>query len=315
MVKQTDFQINQQAYQSLPSVPHKISEKESVVEVSNNDLQLLGLPLAEKSVHSKLQTLNQQIVILVNTEILDRRIPNGVYTWIMYLIRNKPFIIFSPVETLAEFSNKHNNMNYIASKRKLVPTKLSFHEMGQKKQKTTILYAGECKKENKTLTFNFMSGTYSLKIKQALPQNQKHQVQTKEWFPSLKNYLKELDFPISDPSGKSPKSTDCKIEYSKENFINWKHVKFVKENYIVLQPHRKSRYILGSPKDLRQIRNKINRYIFDLETFQRMPKKYRLSDDPPELPEDLRSSLHFIDEMKKSQKVKSDYHLRSKKSV
>ena len=57
----------------------------------------------------------------------------------------------------------------------------------------------------------------------------------------------------------------------------------------------------------------INRYVFDLETFKRMPKIYRLSDDPPELPKDLKDSLHFLDEMKQQRKpLKSDYLLRSR---
>ena len=313
MVKQTQFQVHQQAYESLPLVSHKISENKFVVEIPNTDLELLGLPIAKKNNLTKLQTLDQQMVILVNQEILDPKIPNGIYTWIMYCIQNKPFIIFSPVETFSEFSNKHNNMNYIASKRNIIPTKLYFNEMGEKKKKTSILYAGECKKEKKTLTFNFLSGTYSLKIKQSLAQNQKQQIQKKDWFPSLKDYLKELEFPIQGTNQKSSKTTNWTIEYSKENFINWNHVKFRKEKYILLQPHRKSRYIIGSAKEIRDIRKKINRYIFDLETFHRMPKTYRLSDHPPELPKDLKDSLHFLDEMKQQRKpVKSEYLLRSR---
>lgn len=343
MVKQIEFQVNQNVYESLPGIVHKVSETKYLAEIPNRDLKVLKQPLAKETKNSTVQTLDQQIVILVNNEILNPRIPNGVYTWIMYLIHHNdrkknyigriigrdksgtediPVIIFSPVETLVEFSNKHNNMNFIAWKRKLIPTKVSFDEMGVKKRKTSILYAGECLKTRKSLTFNFMSGSYSLKIKQSLPQNQKHQLQTREWFPSLKQNLKTLNFPIGKVNGRV---TNWTINYSTKNFVNWKYVKFKKENYIILQPHRKSRFVMGTKENIKNLRTTINKYISDLQSFPRFKRIMdRIQKDnklqPPSMPENLNSLLDFIDEMPESKKknpketaIKSNYFLRSSK--
>lgn len=183
--------------------------------------------------------------LLANTEILDDTNPDGVYTWVLYKKKNSHLILFSPVESLIEFSNKHSNMNIVAYDRGLIPTEMKFDEDYLKKvPKSGVLYAGEVKKRNNRLTFNFLSGTYSLKIKTEILKENIDFVEENVWFPSLAEILGTLNFPIS--RCETSRSTqnffisstreDCIVRFTNRDLISWKTIPFVKEKYIALQP-------------------------------------------------------------------------------
>ena len=247
----------------------------------------------------KVDLLNRNLILFINDEILLDSTPDGVYSWILYKINiNKYMIVFSPVESLVEFSNKHSNMNLIAFERGLIPTRIEFDLNQEKKvKKSQILYAGEVLKKNKHLTFNFLSGTYSFNIKQEfLSQQQKPDVEIKKWFPSLLKILEDkLFFPISSKS-----KADCTIDYTTENLITWQNVPFDKENYILIQPLLQGRFILlDNLKTAKELRKIINRYFNELFNYDNLPAKFKQG-TRPKLPEDLKT-LDFLDKKKKPQ--------------
>ena len=106
----------------------KVNEKDFLILIDNYRLEAFGYKKSPPLTQKNRQLLDRNMVLLVNSEILQDTTPDGVYTWVLYKTRNSHIILFSPVETLIEFSNKHSNMNIIAFERGLIPTRMQFDE-------------------------------------------------------------------------------------------------------------------------------------------------------------------------------------------
>lgn len=277
----------------------KVNEKDFLILIDDYRLEAFGyeqsLPFRERD----RQLLNRSMTLLTNTEILDDINPDGVYTWVLYKTKNSHIILFSPVETLIEFSNKHSNMNIIAYERGLIPTEMQFDEDYLKKvPKSGVLYAGEVKKRNNRLTFNFMSGTYSLKIKTEILKTDVEYLEENIWFPSLVNILEKLDFPISKCETSHSTKTffissdreDCIVRFTNRDLISWKTIPFIKEKYTQLQPLLKGRFIItDNPKP---IEKQIRLHYSAIFTYENLPPKYKTQE--PTFPKELKN-LIFID--------------------
>lgn len=310
--------------------PKKVGKNEILILIDNYHLEKFEMTTSpslitrtkkhdEKTLQQlrkkKVDLLNRNLILFINDEILLDSTPDGVYSWILYKVNiNKYMIVFSPVESLVEFSNKHSNMNLIAFERGLIPTRIEFDLNQEKKvKKSQILYAGEVLKKDKDLTFNFLSGTYSFNIKQEfLSQQQKPDVERKKWFPSLLKILEDkLFFPIS--SGSSKSKGDCTIHYTTENLITWEKVPFRKENYVLIQPLLEGRFVLlDNLKTAKELRKIISRHYNELFNYDNLPAKFKKG-TKPKLPEELKT-LNFLDKKKPQTKatVKSPKKVKKK---
>lgn len=279
----------------------KVNETESVVFLDDYRLEVFGFKQSKHLTQKKIQLLNRSMVLLINNEILHDGTPDGVYTWILYKTRNSHLIVFSPVESLVEFSNKHSNMNIIAYERGFIPTRMEFDQDYEGKvKKTGILYAGEVKKRNNRLTFNFLSGTYSLKIKNELSKQKAIDLERNIWFPSLVTILDNLDFPISEcQTSHSTQSynigsvkNNLIVRYTSRDLVTWKNIPFHKENYIVLQPFLQGRFVItNNPAGIVK-QNRV--YYNNIIHYNTLPPKYK--GDKPKFPEELKN-LVFLDEL------------------
>jgi hypothetical protein len=279
----------------------KVSSDEYLIFIDDYRLEAFGFPISQPLRQKKRQLLDRNMVLLLNSEILQDTTPDGVYTWVLYKTKNSHIILFSPVETLIEFSNKHSNMNIIAYERGLIPTRMQFDEDYSKNlPKSHILYAGEVKKRNNRLTFNFMSGTYSLKIKTEILKTDMQHLEKNVWFQSLVNILEKLEFPISkcqtSHSTKSfsisPGRKDCIIRFTSRNLISWKTIPFIKENYIHLQPFLNGRFVItDKPKPIGE---KIRVHYSAIVMHENLPSKFKGKE--PILPKELQH-LIFLDEL------------------
>lgn len=279
----------------------KVGSDEFIIFIDNYRLEAFGFSIAPPLRQKNRQLLDQNMVLLVNSEILQDTTPDGVYTWILYKTKNSHIILFSPVESLLEFSNKHSNMNIIAYERGLIPTIMDFDEYYMKKlPKSGILYAGEVKKRNNRLTFNFLSGTYSLKIKTEILKTHIQHLEKNVWFPSLVNILEKLEFPISRcQTSHSTKSfsissirEDYIIRFTSHDLISWKTIPFIKENYIHLQPFLKGRFIItDKPKP---IEKQIRLYYSAIFLYENLPPELKTKE--PIVPIEL-ENLVFLDEL------------------
>ena len=169
----------------------------------------------------------------------------------------------------------------------------------KKLPKSGVLYAGEVKKRNNRLTFNFLSGTYSLKIKTEILKTDAQHLERDCWFPSLVNILEKLDFPISkcqtSDSTKnfsiSSNREDYIVRFTSRDLISWKTIPFIKENYIHLQPYLKGRFIItNNPKE---IEKKMRLHYSAIFTYENLPPKFKTKE--PKLPKELQN-LEFLDE-------------------
>ena len=70
---------------------------------------------------------------------------NGTYTYLLYKEDGAIHIAYALVQSAMEYGSLHKSL---------------FYEVAPKE----IIIAGECKKEDNTIFYNFMSGTYALKI-------------------------------------------------------------------------------------------------------------------------------------------------------
>lgn len=278
----------------------KVNKNDFLILIDNYRLEAFGYRKSHPSRQRDHQLLDRNMVLLVNSEILQHTTPDGVYTWVLYKTRNTHIILFSPVESLIEFSNKHSNMNIIAYKRGLIPTEMQFDEDYLKKvPKSGILYAGEVKKKNNRLTFNFLSGTYSLKIKNEILKTDCQYLEKNVWFPSLVNILEKLEFSISKcQTSQSTKrlSISCSakkdyiIRFTSQDLISWKTIPFIKDNYVHLQSFLKGRFIItDNPKP---IEKQLRIHYSAIFTYENLPPKFKTQ--KPTLPKEL-ENLVFLD--------------------
>ena len=278
----------------------KVNEKDFLILIDNYRLEAFGYKISPPFTQKNRQLLDRNMVLLANSEILLDTTPDGVYTWVLYEQETLTLFLFSPVETLIEFSNKHSNMNIIAYQRGLIPTRMQFDEDYLKKvPKSGVLYAGEVRKRNNRLTFNFLSGTYSLKIKTEILKTDVKHLEKDCWFPSLVNILEKLDFPISKcQTSHSTKNfsisssrEDCIVRFTERDLISWKTIPFIKENYVYLQPFLKGRFIITeTPK---QIEKQMRFHYSAIFTYENLPAKFKTK--KPQLPKELQN-LKFLDE-------------------
>ena len=244
--------------------------------IDNCNLENWGFQGTSEKQKSPMQFVQSQIgeKIYVNNQILNA--PDGVYTWILYQVKNATVLVSCPVQTLLEYTNRHTVINYLAYKKGIIKNQNISSNLSQKSQKSYIYYAGEFKKHGDVLEFNFQSGTYSFPNKGEIEKNPEFNKTLTNiesfWHEHFIKCLNDFGFDTSKThyvdfeDKKNPKST----------FIKYQNIPFVAENYIKLQPYLQGRWIYASTyNEINKIKKKIRLYENALMTWEgliRIPK-------------------------------------------
>ncbi len=238
----------------------RVGENMFIRLVSDPTLAIMGKKISGRKQRTEMDFVQNQNQgkIYVNHEIMSA--PDGVYTWILYKVNDRKKVLVScPVQTIFEYTNRHTIINYLAYEHGLIKSEKLSMNIQSPTQKSYIYYAGEFKKTDNKLEFNFQSGTYSVANKRKLEEDPKFgkilaDIESK-W---CKNFLESLEVFGFERSNLHYVDYEDKSNPN-STFINYKNVPFIPDNYIKLQPYIQGRWIFASTKkDIDAIGKKIS---------------------------------------------------------